>query len=120
MWVIVYDHFGNNRANEWTAIVGKNCIFSAPVNIHTPLQVTLVSTYPVFHLQFAIHLLAVPVHPAGPATVIFQLSKPFVVLWQFQHSGFWELFLTDESGRIVSDICPSTSANMHLFLGSST
>jgi hypothetical protein len=93
-----------------TAITIKDCIHCIPVSVCSPLQVAVVRrpTYPVSAWLSVVYIysLAIPVSSANLTNLIAQLPPPLILLGDFNAKNFlWGAALTDEGGRLVSDVC---------------
>jgi hypothetical protein len=106
-----YDHLNSDRANEETAILVKDFVFSASFNIHTPLQVTTT------HLNLLNLLLnaATPTYPELYQCLLLNLlvsyhTHPVYYLCDINARNIiWGSVLCDDRDRIVISVCAGSS-----------
>jgi hypothetical protein len=131
-WLIClcYDHFDGDIANRGTDTLVRDCAYSVPLNLHSPVQTTAIC-FNLPHLTFAIFYMCFPpgasIALADPINLISQLPPPFIFLGDFPKNALSWSALTDERGQTVSRVCAqldlflsNPGAAMHLNLGSGT
>jgi hypothetical protein len=101
-------NINSDRANGVMAILLKDCVFSAPVNIRSPVQVTPVysNLLKLLFTTYSMYLpTAVPIRPVNANNLMSKLAPPFILLGDLNaHNIVWESVLSGDTGKRVSDI----------------
>jgi exonuclease III len=103
-----HDHLGGERANDGTAILVLDCVYSVSVPPHTTLQ-ALAVRITLGALSFTICNIylppALPIAHSGLVRLISQLPTPFVLLGDFNAKHIvWSSDINDDRGVLIHDL----------------